>query len=494
MTKTRTSRTHPIRVSFLPLDLPGRVGLTLAPGKHQMAKRGYRWERDLDDDLLRLGVTYRTDLLVCLVEDHELRHLGIPDLLDRADARNIRVHRHPIPDGGSPPDARSLRSTVELVRHTAAVGETVVIHCAGGLGRTGTVAGCLLRILGYSQEETLSTLRSARGPRCPENNRQIRFIEDYPREAHAAPGDAMGAPVEFIDSVEEIRRRHGPEGITGFVELAEQNGRRVARYTDDTQMAEAVLRGLLDARDAGVDDLDTTMHHIADRFIEWKKHPQGGHRYPGRACLAGCAALEKGVPWYQAGGRTAGGCGSVMRAYPFGLVFAHDLHRAEHWAAAHSLLTHGDPIARAASAAMAVGVARLLRGQDVPTVLAEMVAAAHRQSPRTAAMMERAIREARDGTGPEVTLDRLRAWAAHEAIAAAVYLLARHPDEPGLAILEGANTPGDSDSIATLAGALLGARTGLEAIPPGWVESVERTSAFQDLAGRLPAAECRGRN
>ena len=331
----------------------------------------------------------------------------------------------------------------------------------------------------------------------------MRFIREYGLHAEGAPrrvpgpdrrsrivgavlgaaiGDAMGAPVEFVSSVAEIWRHHGPAGVTGFVRLDEvAGGRRVARYTDDTQMAEAVLRGLLDARDDD-DDLDGAMGRIAARFVEWKNHPQGGHRAPGNACLAGCEALERGVPWAEAGGATAGGCGSVMRAYPFGLVFADDLERAEAWAVAHSRLTHGDPIALAACAAMAVGVALLLRDVAVAEVLGAMVAAARRHSAKTAEMMERAIHEAKLGVGPEVTLDRLRAWAAHEAIAAAVYLLARHPDETRAGILEGANTPGDSDSIATLAGALLGARNGIDSLPKDWLRDLERSAELETLA------------
>ena len=67
-------------------------------------------------------------------------------------------------------------------------------------------------------------------------------------------------------------------------------------------------------------------------------------------------------------------------------------------------------------------------------------------------MMATAIEEARTGIPPQQTLKRLQGWAAHEAIAAAVYLFTRHADDPRAAILEGANTPGDSDSLATLAG------------------------------------------
>lgn len=297
----------------------------------------------------------------------------------------------------------------------------------------------------------------------------------------AAIGDAMGHPTEFIRSFQAIRARFGPEGVRGYELWRTEAGRRFAPYTDDTQMAECVLRSLLWARERGA-DLDATMRELAARFVEWARAPQGGHRAPGNACLAGCSNLERGVAWHEAGGATAGGCGSVMRAYPFGLVFAHDLERAEAWAVAHSKLTHRDPIALAASAAMAVGVARVMRDEPVATVLSEMVAAACRYSPKTAGMMARAIDEAWSGVGPETTLERLEGWAAHEAIAAAVYLFARHPDDPRAAILEGANTPGDSDSLATLAGALVGARVGVGALPGEWVRDLERVEELAQLA------------
>ena len=54
----------------------------------------------------------------------------------------------------------------------------------------------------------------------------------------------------------------------------------------------------------------------------------------------------------------------------------------------------------------------------------------------------------------------LRGWAADEAIASAVYLFARNKNNIQKAMYEGVNTPGDSDSIATLAGALIGAYSG----------------------------------
>jgi ADP-ribosylglycohydrolase len=396
------------------------------------------------------------------------------------------------------------------------------------------MAACLLVHEGASAEEALQAVKRARGPRSPETTQQHDFVRDYEQwlrgrtaggdraqsreaalqvlERHgggftpprpptagrvtdtredaiagavlgAAIGDAMGAPTEFL-SMEAIRGRFGHSGVQGFVEYREVNGQRVALYTDDTQMAEAVALGLLEARDAR-GDLDVTMTSIARRFVAWAEHPQGGHRAPGNACLSGCRALAAGIPWREAGGPKAGGCGSVMRAYPFGLLFHADLDRAEAWSVEHSKLTHRDPIALAACAAMTVGMALVIREKRPGEVTAAMVAAAARHDGKTAAMMRQAVEEARAGIGPEVTLDRLRAWAAHEAIAAAVYIVERHPEDARSAILEGANTPGDSDSIATLAGALVGGRVGLAGLPEEWVRDVERSDELRALARRV---------
>src|SRR5207253_8285193 len=113
-----------------------------------------------------------------------------------------------------------------------------------------------------------------------------------------AIGDAMGHPTEFIRSFDNIFARYGPQGVTKYELYWERDGKRFAPYTDDTQMAEVVLRTLLE----GHDDLDATMKRMAAGFVEWSRNPQGGHRAPGNACMAGCRELERGVSWWEAGG------------------------------------------------------------------------------------------------------------------------------------------------------------------------------------------------
>ena len=86
--------------------------------------------------------------LVPLTEDDEMRRLGIPDLVERARQKSLDVLRFPFHDGGVP---KSLDATVNFLDELAVRygrGERLVIHCAGGLGRAGTIGACLRLKLG----------------------------------------------------------------------------------------------------------------------------------------------------------------------------------------------------------------------------------------------------------------------------------------------------------------------------------------------------------
>ncbi len=174
-----------------------------------------------------------------------------------------------------------------------------------------------------------------------------------------------------------------------------------------------------------------------------------------------------------------------MRVHPFGLVFADDPEQAEEWAVSHSRLTHRAPIAFAACAGMTAAVAALVRGERADAALGAMVDAAGRYDRGTAGMIAEALDDARAGAEPGVVLRRLQGWAAHEAVAAAAYLFARHPGDARACLLEGANSPGDSDSLASMAGVLSGAHLGVGAFPAEWVAEVERSEALRALAGRV---------
>ncbi len=64
------------------------VAITLAPSKKTMGTYNY-WDRDMDTDLDRLK-DLGTTTLVPLIEDDELAHLKIPNLVDSAKKRGSR--------------------------------------------------------------------------------------------------------------------------------------------------------------------------------------------------------------------------------------------------------------------------------------------------------------------------------------------------------------------------------------------------------------------
>jgi protein-tyrosine phosphatase len=162
MMQLRTSETSPLYVDFLPVDtvgLLGRIGLTIAPGKRDHFGL---WDRDLELDLGRLRQHHGVSLLVTLLEEHELRLLRIPTLLARAAAHGLDTAWFPFEDGGVPADEPGLWALVGRILDAVRAGRTVVVHCRGGLGRTGLVAASCLIELGRAPAEAICTVRAAR--------------------------------------------------------------------------------------------------------------------------------------------------------------------------------------------------------------------------------------------------------------------------------------------------------------------------------------------
>lgn len=182
---TLTSLDSPIRVDFVPGDvvgLPGRLGMTIAPGKKASGLGGTTWVRDTKADLTAIRDVFGGKHLVTLMELWELERFGISDLFDAARSVGLSPHHVPIVDGGVP---RSVEVMIELVDHIVGAlrrGENVVIHCRGGLGRTGTAAAACLVGRGLGAEAAIAAVRAARAGTV-ENERQERFVEQFAARA-----------------------------------------------------------------------------------------------------------------------------------------------------------------------------------------------------------------------------------------------------------------------------------------------------------------------
>jgi len=180
----RTSHFHPIRVDWVDLarvpgmaSWPGRLGMTFLPGKRYVGWTGDHW-RDLEADARRLREHWRIDALLLLVEDHELDMTGIPDIVETMERHGIEVLRHPVRDLDVPDDPIAYRATLERVRERLHRGQSIVVACRGGLGRTGTAVGCLLRDGGLSGPEAVRLTRDSRRDTI-ERDTQVAFVESW---------------------------------------------------------------------------------------------------------------------------------------------------------------------------------------------------------------------------------------------------------------------------------------------------------------------------
>ena len=90
-------------------------------------------------------------------------------------AEGIDLLRLPVPDTRVPTDTDALTHLLDEMRTRLVRGETVAVACRGGLGRTGTVVGCLLRDGGLDGDEAVALTRASR-PGTIENDEQERFV------------------------------------------------------------------------------------------------------------------------------------------------------------------------------------------------------------------------------------------------------------------------------------------------------------------------------
>ncbi|MBN1851669.1 MAG: ADP-ribosylglycohydrolase family protein [Pirellulales bacterium] len=179
-----------------------------------------------------------------------------------------------------------------------------------------------------------------------------------------------------------------------------------------------------------------------------------------------------------------------MRVAPIGLFYK-DLDQVIEVARASSLLTHGHPAALASAAAAALMVATALTGASPEDIFDEIGKRCCNESSDFKAKWS--IIPALLSTPPEHVLknDGLgEGWVAEEAVASAMYCFWRSTDSFIDAILTAINTDGDSDSIGTITGSVIGARLGIEAIPKKWRTTVEDSIYLHDLGRKLWQNRC----
>jgi len=283
-----------------------------------------------------------------------------------------------------------------------------------------------------------------------------------------ALGDALGAPFEFLrgrnvpDPVPALERRwlDHPPGST----------------TDDTALARNLIASL--AARGGFDAQDLVERHLA-----WfRSDPPDVGTITGRvlrrvALGEDAAAVARDV-WEQRGPEVSAGNGSVMYCPPLGLAYANRPGELFELAPALSALTHYDGRCRTAVLAVTLAAAALVRGDRADEAAGSALNAVEAlEGGEELEYLVEAAGSPRPIDGPDQGFCLFTAGIAFQA-------LVRGGDAK-TELRRVVSLGGDTDTNAAVAGALLGARDGVDGLPSAWLERLVDRDAIRSEAETL---------
>lgn len=317
-----------------------------------------------------------------------------------------------------------------------------------------------------------------------------------------AIGDALGYQCEFTRGIKERE----------YTTFKDDYG----IFSDDTQMMLYTINGLL---------WGTTRHTIRGiapkvpvcvllAYRDWYFTQQGTppdkgavsvswinkipamchRRAPGFTCLNALASFDgENIPSIDKPINQSKGCGSTMRVAPIGFIHS-SMTDIVKWGAETAALTHGHPLGIIPSAFVAGLIHEIL--YDTKHSLSEQLHIAfeytnqfatkhfHRQYQQDFTnIMRKAFELSRNNRRDIDNISQIgEGWVAEEAVAIAVYCCLRHQDDFADAVIASVNHDGDSDSTGIIAGNIMGAHLGIEAIPSYYVDHIEQKELLFELA------------
>lgn len=278
-------------------------------------------------------------------------------------------------------------------------------------------------------------------------------------------GDALGMPFEGARASEVPERLEMVEARLGR-----------GTYTDDTQMMIALAESLIARGRVEEEQLARAFQDAYDR----NRGYGGGTRRVLELWSEGTPVAVAAEEIF--GGEGSRGNGAAMRIAPVAVRFAGDPARLRTEAARSARLTHAHPVGIDAAVVQAEAIGAALRGEGILEAAravaqtAEMRVGLADVAGLVAAGAEPGEAAARLASSPD----------ARESVCAALFAALAHPRFEQ-AVRFAVRLGGDTDTVAAMTGAIVGARDGAQSIPLRWLVALEEGERGRGHVERLAA-------
>ena len=183
---TILSMTHPVkrilggaevfRTVKLPESVAGYLFLHSMPGRYETY-----------EDASREIARHQIACVVCLAPFAEVKTKA-PDYGQAIETRRLLWDQEmcPVPDYGVPGDCDAFWRLAQRLALRLQTGEHILIHCGAGIGRTGTLAMCVLLALGYPLNRVRAAVQDAgSSPETPAQHQVVSWAATQGRAREA---------------------------------------------------------------------------------------------------------------------------------------------------------------------------------------------------------------------------------------------------------------------------------------------------------------------
>lgn len=277
-----------------------------------------------------------------------------------------------------------------------------------------------------------------------------------------ASGDALGAPVE-MKSARRIRKRY-PNGLRDFKKS--RHFPSVGYTTDDTALSVCMAEALIAK---GEYDQEVAFEHYLHWFNLDGTGMGSNTKFVFKSAEGGKDPAVAAQIFREMRPERAVSNGSLMRMAPLAIRYRDNLQKLELFTKQDSMSTHASHVAAEACWVYNQILVKLLKGEDPESVTSDMPVV---QAILTA---DKSTVKSMVASGRGMVLVSLAAavWAIRSGLSL---------EE---ALIKIVSWGGDTDSHAAIAGALLGAKYGLEKVPDRWFDKLVDRDYFLELATQL---------